>query len=149
MSNIPTTSSRSNRHLGLIESALFSTTSALLVPALVIGFLSLQLSDGAFDFFVANRYLAGERIYHEMEYFSTPLAVYWNAALLALGPPSIVVIRLAALASCLILALTLTTTVYRQTFEDPTLTWLFFLSALYMGVYHWPTRRIAGIPLSS
>ena len=111
---------------------------ALLAPTLLLAFLWLEPADGAFDFSVADRLLGGEQLYRDMEFFSTPLSVYWNALLLRLISRSMVTVSAALLVSCLLIGLILARLVYRETERSWPITGLFFLTLMYMAVSHWP-----------
>jgi hypothetical protein len=111
---------------------------ALLAPTLLLAFLWLEPADGAFDFSVAERLLGGEQLYRDMEFFSTPLSVYWNALLLRLISRSMVTVSAALLVSCLLIGLILSRLVYRETERSWPITGLFFLTLMYMAVHHWP-----------
>lgn len=128
--------------LDRVERAVRAITGVTLALALLSAFLSLDptvgASDGAFEFSVADRLLRGEQLYRDMEFFTTPLSVYWNALLLRFMPRSMVTVSAAVLVSCLVLGLILARRVYRETDGAGPLTALFFFTLMYMGVYRWP-----------
>jgi hypothetical protein len=113
-------------------------TTFLLVPTLLIGALRLELGDGTWEFAIAQRYLDGDRLYRDIDIYITPLSIYWNAFLLWLLPKSIATINVAILFSGVIIVSCLSLLVYRETFRNRAIAILFFISAMYLGVYHWP-----------
>jgi hypothetical protein len=100
--------------------------------------MQLDLTDGSYDFALAYRYLQGEQIYRDFEFFHGPLSVYWHAFLLQIFPPSLVTIQIAVLVSCILIVTLLSCIVHRATSRNKLLTWLFWICAMYMSVYHWP-----------
>lgn len=116
----------------------YGITLMLLAPTLLLGFLRLELADGTFEFTVADRFLAGDRLYQDIEVYTAPLSIYFNAHLLQIFPRSVATVSVATLVSCFIIGILLAAAVYRETLWNVPLTALFLCSALYMGVYHWP-----------